>query len=270
MATLLNGNVLIIDDEPALRHTLTRLLHAAGCQITAAADGTEALAILEKPVFDLVFLDIHLPGVNGLDILRAIRKESAQLPVILLTGNATLQSALEALRLGATDYLLKPIDPEVLVARTRVILQEQAIARRRREIEEQIATLQAELQALTKEEAQPTPHQTSLSNPEERFLKRGPLILDLQTQRGTLGAQILSIPPTAFEYLVVLARHSPEVVDYETLITEAQGYNKTTRYEAQEMTKWHIHTLRQALEPTPTDPQYILNVRGIGYRLVFN
>lgn len=266
---MLGGHVLIIDDEPGVRHTLTRLLQTAGCQVTAAADGNEALTILGKPSFDLVYLDIHLPGVSGLDILRTVRKQSPQLPVILLTGNATLQSALEAIRLGATDYLLKPIDPEVLVARTRVILQEQALERRQREIEEQIAALQAELQTLKKPEERSSSLQTPIPNPEERFLKRGPLILDLQTQRGTLGAHILSLPPTAFEYLVILARHSPEVVDYKTLVTEAQGYSNTTRYEAQEMTKWHIHTLRQAIEEQPAQPQYILNVRGIGYRLVF-
>lgn len=265
---MLSGNVLVIDDELSLRHTLTRLIQAAGFQVTAVADGKDALAVLEKPVFDLVYLDIHLPGVNGLDILRAVRKESPQLPVILLTGNASLQSALEALRLGATDYLLKPIDPEVLVARTRIILQEQAVEKRRREIEENIAALQAELQSLKTQEYE-TSAQPTISNPGERFLKRGPLILDLQIRRGTLGDQILSIPPTAFDYLVSLARHSPEVVDYATLFTEAQGYNNATRIEAQEMTKWHIHTLRQALEPDPARPKHILNVRGTGYRLVF-
>lgn len=267
---MLSGNVLIIDDEPGLRHTLTRLIQMAGCQVTAVSDGKEALTLLEKPAFDLVYLDIHLPGISGLDILRAIRKKSAQLPVILLTGHATLQSALEAIRLGATDYLLKPIDPEILVARTRVILQEQMLERRQRELEQQIAALQAELQALKKTEEYAAALPPPVPNPEARFLKRGPLILDLQTRRSTMGAQVLTIPPTAFEYLVILARHAPDVVDYETLVAEAQGYNNTSRYEAQEMTKWHIHTLRQALEPKPADPQYILNVRGIGYRLVFD
>jgi DNA-binding response OmpR family regulator len=270
MAALLKSHVLVIDDEPAIRQTLTRLIQSAGCQVTAVGDGQAALAVLEKPAFDLVYLDIHLPGMNGLEVLRALRKHAPHLPVILLTGNATLQSALEALRLGATDYLLKPIDPEVLIARTRVILQEQALERRRRELEEQIAALQAELQALnasaTPSSAAPTP----LPNPTDRFVKRGPLILDLQTQRGTLADKILSIPPTAFAYLVILARHSPEVVTYETLVTEAQGYTQTTRYEAQEIAKWHIHSLRQALEPLPAEPHYILNVRGTGYRLVFS
>ena len=267
---MLAGNVLIIDDEPGLRHTLSRLIQSAGCQVTAIADGTDALETLETVSFDLVYLDIHLPGVNGLQILREIRKKDAQLPVILLTGNATLQSALEAIRLGATDYLLKPFDPEVLVARTRVLLQEQALERRRREIEEQITVLQAELQALKKPEENIEILPPSVSDPEERFLKRGPLILDLKTRRGTLGAQVLVLPPTAFEYLAILARQSPEVVAYETLVSAAQGYPNATRYEAQEMTKWHIHTLRQAVETNPVQPCSILNVRGIGYRLVFD
>ncbi len=270
MVPMLSGNVLIIDDEPGLRHTLSRLMQAAGCQVTAIADGQEALGILGNGTFDLVYLDIHLPGVNGLQVLREIRKKNTQMPVVLLTGHATLQSALEALRLGATDYLLKPIDPEVLVARTRIILQEQAVERRRREIEEQIAALQTELKTLKKAEENTDSFQPSLADPEERFLKRGPLILDLQTRRGTLGDQVLAIPPTAFEYLAILARYSPEVVDYEKLVSEAQGYAKTTRYEAQEMTKWHIHTLRQSVETNPAQPCYILNVRGLGYRLIFD
>ncbi len=267
---MLSSHVLVIDDEPGLRYTLSRLLQTAGCQVTAIADGQEALKKIGTTSFDLVYLDIHLPGVNGLQVLREIRKQTPHLPVILLTGHATLQSALEAIRLGATDYLLKPIDPEVLVARTRVILQEQSLERRRREIVEQIATLQAELHSLKKPEESPGDLQPALSDPEERFLKHGPLILDLQTRRGTLGDQVLALPPTAFAYLALLARHAPDIVDYETLVSTAQGYNHPTRYEAQEMTKWHIHTLRQALEANPSQPRYILNVRGIGYQLVFD
>jgi DNA-binding response OmpR family regulator len=230
MVTPLKGNVLIIDDEPNLRHTLARLLQSVGCHVTAVADGAEALQTLENNVFDIVFLDIHLPGLNGLQVLREIRSENSQLPVILLSGQATLQSALEAIRLGATDFLLKPVDPEVLIARTRILLEEQAIEKRRKEIEDQIAVLQAELQSLKKQEDPTSPAlSSSLSVPETRFIKRGSLILDLQARRGTLGDKILSIPPTAFDYLVALIQHAPEVVDYETLVSEAQGYTNTTR-----------------------------------------
>jgi DNA-binding response OmpR family regulator len=101
----------------------------------------------------------------------------------------------------------------------------------------------------------------------DRFLKRGPLILDLQARRVTLGEKVLALPPASFDYLVALARHSPDIVDYRTLVAEAQGY-QADRQQAQELAKWHIHELRDAMEADPKHPQYVLNVRGIGYRLV--
>jgi len=82
-----------------------------------------------------------------------------------------------------------------------------------------------------------------------------------------MDEQAINLPPTSFDYLVVLARHAPEVVDYQTLVAEAQGYQADPR-EAQELTKWHIHHIRQAVETDPRNPTYILNVRGTGYRLL--
>jgi len=114
----LSGNILIIDDEPNLRQTFTRILKQAGCNVTTAADGPEALKRLAGTVYDLAYLDIHLPGMDGLQVLKEIRRLYPQLPVILFTGHASLQSAMDAIRLGAVDYLLKPVDPENLLART--------------------------------------------------------------------------------------------------------------------------------------------------------
>jgi DNA-binding response OmpR family regulator len=150
------GNVLIIDDEDSLRHTLTRVLKIAGCEVSGASDGPQALNLVNTIPLDLVYLDIHLPSMNGLEVLQNIRGDKPDLPVILFTAHASLQSALEAIRLGATDYLEKPIDPEVFVARTRIILDEQAIERRKRELREQINSLRAELRALEDQSA-PTP-----------------------------------------------------------------------------------------------------------------
>jgi len=103
--------------------------------------------------------------------------------------------------------------------------------------------------------------------PEDRFLQVGPLVLDLHSRKATLGERVLVLPPTPFDYLVVFARHSPDVVDYQTLIIEAQGYEMDRR-EAQELAKYHIHVLRDTLEPDPKNPRFILNVRGVGYRLL--
>jgi DNA-binding response OmpR family regulator len=260
------GSVLVIDDEPTLRQTLTRILRQAGCEVTAAADGSEALQRLTTSSYDLAYLDIHLPGMDGLEVLKQIQQRYPQLPVILFTAHASLESAVEAIRLGATDYLIKPIDPETLLSRTRVVLEEKAFERRRREIERQIESLQGELKTLTQPAAPPKPAGTApLSG--DRFLKRGKLILDLQARRATFGDKVLGLPPAAFDYLVVLTRHSPDIVEYQPLVAEAQGY-QTDRREAQELAKWHIHELRESLEPDPREPRFVLNVRGIGYRLV--
>ena len=263
------GKVLIIDDEASLRQTLTRILQKAGCETLSIMDGQQAMHLLGEQLVDLVFLDIHLPQVDGMQILKEIRQQDPKLPVILLTGYGSIQSAVEALRLGATDYLLKPFDPDVLVARTRTILREQATERRRQEIREQITALQAELGALDKEMLPSTPLVTIPSRPQDRFLKRGPLILDIQAQRATLGDEILMLPPTTFTYLLVLAQHSPEVVDYQSLVTEAQGY-QVNATGARELAKWHVHTIRQALEIDPGKSCHVVNVRGVGYRFLVN
>ena len=262
----LSGTILIIDDEPSLRQTLTHVLKQAGCDAVAVADGAAALQRLASAVYDLIYLDIHLPGMDGLQVLKEVHRLYPQLPVVLFTAHASLQSAMEAVRLGATDYLTKPVDPETLIARTRVILAEQATEKRRREIHAQIEALQAELKALD----QPAPPPESLPitpPPGGRFLKSGPLIIDLQARRATFGDRVLTIPPAAFDYLVVLARHTPDVVDYQALVAEAQGY-RTDRRGAQELAKWHIHELRSALELDPREPRHIVNIRGVGYRLV--
>ncbi|NWF63419.1 MAG: response regulator transcription factor, partial [Chloroflexi bacterium] len=100
-----------------------------------------------------------------------------------------------------------------------------------------------------------------------RFFKRGALVLDLHARRVLLDEIPLKIPPTSFDYLLVLARHAPNAVDYQTLVVEAQGYQTEPR-EAQELAKWHVHQLRQIIEKDAHKPEYLLNVRGTGYRLV--
>jgi DNA-binding response OmpR family regulator len=262
------GNILVIDDEPNLRYTLVRILRKSGWEVSAASTGREALRLMVSTNYDLIFLDLRLPDMGGLDVLREIRCINPRMPVILLTGHGTLQSAMDSIRLGATDYILKPIDPVILVERTRTILRQQTIERRRQEILDQIKALQEELNSLgieNKENAPPldTPNQ------EARFIRHGELLLDLQTRRASYKENVLSIPPATFEYLIVLVRHSPGVVTYQGLVTEAQGYS-TNINEARELVKWHVHILRQSIETDPKKPQHLLNVRGEGYRLIIN
>lgn len=260
------GHVLIIDDEASLRQTMARILLRAGFEATTVASGQESFSILKDHSFDLIYLDLRLPDMNGLEILKAIRAQYAEIPIILFTAQPDLHSAVEALRNGATDYLMKPLKPEAVIERTRLIIGEQNKKKRRRAILQQIEELQAELDAL---DAVDTPEKKALpsDSASNRFIKRGILNLDLHTRRVMVNDRAVNLAPTSFDYLLVLARHSPNIVDYQTLVAEAQGYQSEAR-EAQELTKWHIHNIRQAIETDARNPVHIITIRGNGYRLV--
>lgn len=265
----MEGHILIIDDEASLRQTMARILQRAGYEVTTAVDGREGLALISEHPFDLVYSDIRMPDMNGLELLKIIHEKYPDLPVILFTAQPDLNSAVEAVRSGATDYLLKPLKPQVVIDRTNSILEKNQKERRKREILRQIEVLQAELSGLEKnngeEQADSKMEQVSASN--DRFVRLGTLSLDLYARRVTKDNEPVDIPPTSFDYLLALVRHSPNVVDYQTLVSEAQGYETDMR-EAQELTKWHIHHIRQSLEPNPRKPVHVINVRGTGYRLV--
>jgi DNA-binding response OmpR family regulator len=260
----ITGHILIIDDEAALRQTLARILQQAGFEITTAENGEQGLSFIQTTNFDLIFMDLRMPGMAGMDVLKLIHASYPNLPVVLFTAQPDLNSAVDALRNGATDYLLKPLKPQALIERAQSILVNQQRENRKREITSQIETLQIELKSLASGQTGPL-QAASLSA--DRFLKRGQLVLDLHKRRLIIAEQTINIPPTSFDYLLVLARHSPNVVNYQTLVAEAQGYQAEAR-EAQELTKWHIHQLRQAIEQDARNPSYLINVRGAGYRLV--
>ena len=260
------GRILIIDDEASLRQTLARILQRAGFDVTTVASGREGISMAQEHPFDLVYLDIRMPDMGGLDVLTTIHAQFPDLSVILFTAQPDLHSAVEALRRGAIDYLMKPLKPQMIIDRTRAVLADQQKKVRRREIQRQIEELQAELDALDGVEA-PATEPSPVGAASDRFLKRGAMTLDLHTRRVILQERAVNLAPTSFDYLLVLARHSPNVVDYQTLVTEAQGYQADPR-EAQELTKWHIHNIRQALEGDADNPIQVINIRGSGYRLV--
>jgi DNA-binding response OmpR family regulator len=258
------GHILIIDDEAPLRQTLARILQQAGFEVTTAENGDQGISFIQTTNFDLIFMDLRMPGMPGLDVLKLIHASHPTLPVVLFTAQPDLNSAVEALRNGATDYLLKPLKPQALIERAQSILATQQKENRKREITLQIEALQAELKSLSSGQTGPL---QAASLGKDRFLKRGALVLDLHKRHLIIHEQTINIPPTSFDYLLVLARHSPNIVNYQTLVAEAQGYQADLR-EAQELTKWHIHQLRQAIEEDAHAPSILINVRGTGYRLV--
>src|SRR5690242_8636894 len=155
-----SAHILVVDDEPNLRRTVARVLQRAGFEVTTASNGKEGLALLSGHTFDLVFMDIRMPDMNGLEALKAIHTTNPQLPVILFTGQPDLNSAVIALRQGALDYLQKPLKPEIIIERAKTVLEKLERERRRKELLSQIETLQEELRDLTnieKTELNPSP-----------------------------------------------------------------------------------------------------------------
>jgi DNA-binding response OmpR family regulator len=217
--------------------------------------------------FDLVFLDLKMPETNGLDLLAEIRKIYPEMPVVILTAHATLESAIEAVRQGASDYLLKPIDPQKIFARTEEVIQKETRSRRRREIVGEMQNLLLELGHVQQLNAENSLFSDTSRFGSTRVLQRGSFTLDLHARYLTLNERVINLSPTAFDYLVTLMRHSPETVSYETLVIESQGFT-TSMIEARDIARWYIHELRKAIEMDTRNPTYIITVRGVGYRLV--
>jgi DNA-binding response OmpR family regulator len=259
-----NYTILIVDDEPNLRTTLSLILQRAGYTVTTAGNAEEAHEMLKAQPFDLAFLDIKMPQKSGLTLLTEIKQYFPDMPVLLLTAFASLDSAIEAVRRGAADYLLKPIDPPQILSRVKQVLSEQQ-PNRRRAIMNEMQRLLGELNQI--DGFQTENEQGQGGQDADRYLQRGPFILDLHTRVASIKGEEISLTPTGFDYLTVLLRFSPNTLGYQKLVKEAQGY-ETTPIEAKEVTRWRIHELRKAIENDSRNPRYLITVRGEGYRLV--
>ena len=261
-------SILIIDDEPNLRRSLGLILQRAGYVITTASNAAEAIHLLQAGAYDLTFLDIKLPDQNGIQLLPQLHELYPDMPILILTAHATLDTAIGAVRLGARDYLLKPIDPENILSRVVDILKEEK-PKRRREITTQLQNLLAELQSIDGKEAQVVPaEKTPPATDPARYLKCGSLVLDRHTHSVQFRDCNTSLPPSSFDYLVTLVRHSPHPVTYEKLVLESQGYQHLSRAEAREISRWQMHEIRRLIESDPRHPQMIITERDVGYRLV--
>ncbi len=264
---MLEKSILIVDDEPNLNLSLRRILQQAGYLVTSASNGKEAMHALEAGPFDLVLLDIRLPDVSGMALLPEIRKLYAEMPVLILTGHATMDTAMDSVRHGARDYIVKPVEPAYLLHRIGEILAEKSQSRRRRELFDKIQNLLGELNRIDGTLTPPGGLLTSVSPGDPaRLLRKGSLTLDLHNHTVICGAETMVLTPTRFDYLVTLVRHAPNPVTYETLVMESQGY-QVTRSEAREIARWQIHELRKLMEPEPDRPRLIITIRNVGYRL---
>jgi DNA-binding response OmpR family regulator len=249
--------ILIVDDEASVRFILEHALKHQGYQVESAAGGADALRRLEENAFDLILLDLQMEPVDGLSVFGAARERDPNLVVIILTAYGSVESAVEALRLGAFDYLFKPTSPHTIRQRVAAGLAHRQKILHQLNLLKQLEVLRQSLSNL--DEALPDP-----PAPAQRFLTSGPLIIDFHHREATLSDQLLELTTTEFDLLVCLVKASPQPVSPRQLVSCAMGHDSDD-VEAREMVKWHIHHLRRKIEPSPKQPQRIKTVRHKGY-----
>lgn len=259
------GKILIVDDETNIRRGLKAILTKDGHDVQDVASAEEALQLLLSFMCEVAIVDIRMPGMSGVELLREIKERRPFISVIHLTGHGTLETAMAAVKKGAHDYLLKPAQPDEI---RETVFSALAASRRQREEIQLFNSLRSSLQRMEELPANPapTPETPASAKANRQTIKVGDLRIDLLAHEVHLAEEIISLSPSEFQLLVVLANRPGEVIDYVALVQLALDYEAET-WEAKELIKRHIFSLRQKLEPEPASPCYILNVRGVGYRL---
>ncbi len=220
--------ILVVDDELKIVRTVRAYLEQAGFTVASAGDGKTALSIFRHEKPGLVILDLGLPEMDGLDVTRAIRKES-DVPIIMLTARVEEADKLIGLELGADDYIVKPFSPRELVARVRAIMRRVA----------------------------------SPKEPLQSPIVTGNLTIDPVRRSARLGERWIDLTTTEFDLLWALAESPGRVFTRLELLDKVQGY----AYEGYERTiDVHIKNLRRKIETSPQKPEYILTVYGAGYK----
>lgn len=275
-----NAKILIVDDEESIRFFLQELLGRDGYTVVAADSGETALRHIEREEFDLALVDLKMRGISGTDVLKVLHTKAPDTVVIMLTGHGSLESAVEALRQGAHDYLFKPCKTIELRESIRVGLLNRRQKKKQRELLWQLeqhlsttldgvrATIQevgalppapasrVALQAASLLEQQPTE--------QKRFLQYGSLIVDLTRHVITMDARLLELSPTEFDVLAYLINEAPRVISPQELLREAQGYAAEV-WEARDIVRYHIYRIRQKVKDATGRADVIRTVRGVGY-----
>ena len=251
--------ILIVDDEPAIRTVLERTLHKEGYKIDTASGGEEAIEKIASINYDLILLDLYMKPIGGLVVLDAAKEKDEEIIIIILTGHAELNSAVDALRLGAFDYLFKPTTPEVIRLRVKDGIQHRRQALQRQKLESQINSLRSLLNEINEE----TPLVDDV-NAHERFVHIKGLLIDRYHRTVTLNNRLIELTTTEFDLLVTLVLASPEPVSAKELVHSVLGY-EAEEFEARNQIKWHIHQLRKKIEAGAPESQHIKTVRHRGY-----
>lgn len=277
MANEETARILVVDDEGAIRYSITKTLQRVGYQVEAAASGEEALEQLENQEFDVVLTDIRMPGISGVDLLARIKEKSTDTSVILMTGYASLNSAVESLRLGAHDYLVKPSSSRDIRDSVARGLERARNMRRRRNLLKMIQTTVEELTEDSDEElprvavsnmnlADDMLETAPAAKGQLAVMELGPLTLYPGRYQISLDDESIDLTPTEFDLLLYLAAHRGRIVPCSELVREVRGY-AVDEAEAREVIRPHVSNLRRKVKSSTSNLDLIVNVRGIGYRL---
>ena len=223
----MNGMILVVDDEPKIVKQARDYLEKSGYRVVTAGDGTTAMAVARHERPDLVVLDLNLPGLDGLDVCRALRRES-DVPIIMLTARVEETDRLIGLELGADDYITKPFSPRELVARVRAVL---------RRVQGGVRT--------------------------PGLIRAGDLEIDVHGHRLTRAGEPIRLTRSEFNLLAVLAQHPGQTFTRAQLLDRLHG----VAYDGYDRSvDAHIKNLRRKLEANPIEPRYVLTVYGVGYK----
>jgi DNA-binding response OmpR family regulator len=229
---------LIVDDEEIARITLSDIIRLEGYIVQAAASGEEAVAILDQESFDVMVLDLKMPGMGGLEVLQTVIDHLPNLQVIVLTAHGSMDSAIEALRFRVHDYLLKPISPTQVLSSIRTAL----------------------------ERANETAESDNIEIVPNVYRLPGGPCMDLNKRTITWEEGSLSLTPTEGRLLGVLIQQKGQMMTHAELVLQCQGY-KVDNEEAAKILRPVVSRLRQKMSDMPGWTEWIKNIRGSGYVL---
>jgi DNA-binding response OmpR family regulator len=218
--------ILVVEDEPKIAELVRDYLAHAGFEATVAADGEAALAGAKRSRPDLVVLDLGLPGVDGLDVARELRR-SSNVPIVMLTARGDESDRIVGLELGADDYVVKPFSPKELVARVRAVLRRTDAPR------------------------------------DADVVRAGEVEVDVPRRRVSVEGRVVELTPTEFELVATLVRQPGRVFTRSQLLDAVHGVAFDSYERAIDA---HVKNIRRKLEPEPGRPRYLLTVHGVGYR----
>jgi two-component system response regulator RegX3 len=223
------GRILLVEDEPALAESVRYSLELEGFGVSVAEDGRAAVERFRADDPDLVILDLMLPEMSGLDVVRVIRRTST-VPIIIVTAKDSEADKVTGLELGADDYMTKPFSVRELVSRVRAHLRRT--------------------------------HMTVGADPEE-ILAVGPVEMDVARHEVRANGEQITLPPKEFQLLELLLRRQGRLLTREFLIEEVWGRDYVGDTKTLDV---HVKRIRQKIEVDPHDPAHLLTVRGLGYK----